>query len=146
MWSLILCIYYEPKSAMNTDYSLSMHWKMWIEDGVFRTKLFAENVNLEIVRAGVKERMRLSKGTAFPLLSDCRKVKHFDKEARAYLAKPEGTALISAGAFLVNSQVQKIMGNFFILVDKPGIPTRLFTDEAEALNWLQQFKKIRTSA
>jgi len=123
-----------------------MHWKLWIENGIFRARIFAEKVDLSIVETGVRERVRLCEGTIFPMLSDLRKMKHVDQEARAFLAKPESTVFINAGAFLVNSQLQKILGNFFILIDKPGIPTRLFTDEAEALAWLQQFKNIRSTA
>ncbi len=135
-----------PHSFMNTDYFLNMHWKLWIEDGVFRAKIFSDQVNLHIAQTGVRERVRICAGNAYPILSDGRRVKHFDKEAREYLAKPESTVLVSAGAFLVNSQLQKVLGNFFILMDKPDIPTRLFTDEAEALAWLQQFKNIRSTA
>lgn len=131
---------------MNIDYFLNMHWKMWIEDGVLRGKVFADTLTLNMVETGVRERVRLCRGTAFPVLSDIRKIKHVDKEARAFLAKSESTVLISAGAFLVNNQLQKVMGNFFILIDKPEIPTRLFTNEAEALAWLQQFKSIRSTA
>jgi hypothetical protein len=131
---------------MNSDYFLNMHWKMWIEDDVLRGKVFADTLTLNIVETGVRERVRLCSGTAFPVLSDIRRIKHVDKEARAYLAKSESTVFIRAGAFLVNNQLQKILGNFFILIDKPEIPTRLFTDEAEALAWLQQFKNIRSTA
>lgn len=131
---------------MNTDYFLNMHWKMWIEDDVLRGKVFADTLTLNIVETGVSERVRLCRGTAFPVLSDIRRIKHVDKEARAYLAKSESTVFIRAGAFLVSNQLQKLLGNFFILIDKPEIPTRLFTDEAEALAWLQQFKNIRSTA
>lgn len=131
---------------MNTEYFLNMHWKLWIENGIFRARIFADKVDLNIVETGVRERVKLCGGNAFPMLSDLRKMKHVDQEARAYLAKPESTVLISAGAFLVNNQLQKLLGNFFILIDKPEIPTRLFTDEAEALAWLQQFKNIRSTA
>ncbi len=131
---------------MDNDYYLSMQMKLWLEDGIFRAQIFTDQVDLCIAQTGVKERVRICAGTAYPILSDGRKVKHFDKEARAYLAKSESTILIRAGAFLVSNQLQKVLGNFFILIDKPEIPTRLFTDEAEALAWLQQFKNIRSTA
>ncbi len=131
---------------MNTDYFLNMYWKLWIENGVFHVKAVTDRLDLFIVQSGLNERVRMSAGIPFPMLSDLRKIKHVDKEARAFLAKPESTVLISAGAFLVNNQLQKILGNFFILIDKPEIPTRLFTNEADALAWLQQFKNIRSTA
>ncbi|CAA9234137.1 MAG: hypothetical protein AVDCRST_MAG56-1068 [uncultured Cytophagales bacterium] len=131
---------------MHTDYFINIHWKLWIESDVLHVKAFAENINLEIVQRGVDERVKLCGNVAYPMLSDGRKVKHLSKEARAFLASPESTVLVSAGAFLVSNQLQKVLGNFFILIDKPEIPTRLFTDESEALNWLQQFKNIRSTA
>lgn len=131
---------------MNTDYFLNMHWKLWIDNGVFHVKAVTDKLDLFTVQSGLDERVRMSAGIAFPMLSDLRKIKHVDKEARAFLAKPESTVLISAGAFLVNNQLQKLLGNFFILIDKPEIPTRLFTNESEAMAWLQQFKNIRSTA
>ncbi len=131
---------------MNTEYFISLHWKFWFEDGILRGKIFSENFTLAIAQEGVSERIRISRNTAFPVLSDCRKVKHFDKETSAFLARSESTALVIAGAILVNNQLQKLLGNFFIHINKPAIPTRLFTDEAEALTWLKQFKEMRTSA
>jgi hypothetical protein len=131
---------------MNSDYYMDINMKMWIEDGVFRVKLFCEKLDLSVVKTGVGERLSMCAGASYPLLSDTRKVKHFDKEARAFLAHPDNMVGISAGAFIVNSQLQKILANFFIQFNKPPTPTRLFTNEAEALSWLQQFKDIRSTA
>jgi hypothetical protein len=131
---------------MHTEYFLNLHWKLWIDNGIFHVKAVTDRLDLAIVKSGLDERVRMSAGSSYPMLSDMRKIKHFDKEARAFLAKPESTVLISAGAFLVNNQLQKVLGNFFILIDKPEIPSRLFTDEADALAWLQQFRNIRSTA
>ncbi|MBD0254405.1 MAG: STAS/SEC14 domain-containing protein [Cytophagales bacterium] len=131
---------------MNTDYFVNLQVKLWLDNGVFRAKIFSETLDLSIAETGVRERLRICRNNPVPMLSDLRRIKHVDKEARAFLAKPESTVLISAGAFLVNNQLQRVLGNFFILIDKPEIPTRLFTDEAQALAWLQQFKNIRSTA
>lgn len=131
---------------MNTDYFISFNLKMWIDDGIFRVNIFSENIDLNIVQTGVRERLKICGGESYPLLSDCRRIKNVDKEARAFLAKPENTVLISAGALLVNNQLQKVLGNFFIQINKPPVPARLFTDESEAIAWLQQFKKMRSTA
>jgi len=32
-----------------------------------------------------------------------------------------------------------VIGNFFIGINKPPLPTRLFDDEPAAVAWLQQF-------
>lgn len=47
-----------------------------------------------------------------------------------------------ADAFLVNSLGVRIMANFFIKVTKPKVTTKLFTDENEAVKWLQGLEKM----
>jgi hypothetical protein len=131
---------------MNGDYYMDINMKMWIEDGVFRVKLFCERFDLSVAKTGVGVRLTMSSEASYPLLSDTRKVRHFDKDARAFLARPDNMAGISAGAFLVNNQLQKVLANFFIQINKPPTPSRVFTDEVEALSWLQQFKDIRSTA
>jgi hypothetical protein len=128
------------------DYYMDMNMKMWLEDGVFRIKLYCERFDLSLAKVGVRERLRLCNGVSYPLLSDTRKVKHFDKETRAFLVQPDNITGITAGAFLVNNQLQKILANYFIQINKPPTPAKMFTNEADALNWLQQFKNIRYTA
>jgi len=45
-----------------------------------------------------------------------------------------------ADAFLVKSLGAKIVANFFIKVTRPQTPTKLFTDEQTAINWLINYK------
>ena len=44
-----------------------------------------------------------------------------------------------ADAFLVKSLAVRIVANFFIRVNKPKVPTKLFTEENYAQAWLVQF-------
>jgi hypothetical protein len=45
----------------------------------------------------------------------------------------------SAAALLIGSPLTRAIGNFFMGLNKPLIPTRLFTSETEALAWLKGF-------
>jgi hypothetical protein len=36
-----------------------------------------------------------------------------------------------------------MMGNFLIIVNKPNIPTKLFTNQEDAINWLKGYPKIK---
>jgi hypothetical protein len=74
-----------------------------------------------------------------PLLVDVRTVKAIDRDARAHLAGPAGARLNSAVALLVGSPLSRAIGNFFIGLNKPLIPCRMFSLEAEALAWLRGF-------
>ncbi len=46
-----------------------------------------------------------------------------------------------ADAFLVRSLPVRLIANFFIKVTKPKVNTKLFTDETQAVNWLESLKK-----
>ena len=74
-----------------------------------------------------------------PMLVDVRTVSAIDREARAHLAGPEGARINSAVALLVGSPLSQAIGNFFLGLNKPLIPCRLFTTEPEALAWLRGF-------
>ncbi|MCH2045575.1 MAG: hypothetical protein MK212_15770 [Saprospiraceae bacterium] len=72
-----------------------------------------------------------------PLLqiADARKVKQTKKESRDYLAQDDAAQIIKASAVLVKP-LSKIFGNLFIKFSKPPFPTKLFSDEKQAREWL----------
>ncbi len=41
------------------------------------------------------------------------------------------------------SPISSMIGNFFIRISKPLVPTKIFTDEAKAKEWLKQFVKAQ---
>lgn len=61
------------------------------------------------------------------------------KEVRDYFASDEITALANASAMLLKSGISKIVGNIFLKFNNPGYPTKLFTNEAKAIEWLKTF-------
>ena len=81
----------------------------------------------------------LRAGRRMPVLIDLRAGKSQDRDARHYYSSPEVTQGTRAAALLVASRLSMVMARFFITVAKPSIPTRIFTDEAEALAWLKGF-------
>ena len=75
-----------------------------------------------------------------PLLTNISKQKSPKKEVRDYIASPEVSSLTTASAIVANSTLSKIASNLFLVFNKPTIPVKIFTDEAAAVAWLQQFK------
>jgi hypothetical protein len=65
-----------------------------------------------------------------------------DKESRAFYASDEVLKHCSAIAFLSPTLGQKILANFFINLMKSNVPTRFFSTEKEAMNWLSKFQTI----
>jgi hypothetical protein len=111
-----------------------------IADGVVIGRFLIDQVNLKIAKDALKERLSLTNGRSYPTLVDIRLISNFNNETKAFLATKETSTDMKAGALLVKSVYQKIAGNFFIFLSRPPIPARLFTEEAAAIDWLQQFK------
>ena len=76
-----------------------------------------------------------------PFLIDMTKVKSMSREARAFYAGPEPMKALTAVAILTNSNMGKLVANFFLGLTKPQLPTRLFTDADAAIQWLSQYLK-----
>jgi hypothetical protein len=113
---------------------------MAIEKGIFFLQYHAlDLLELDVAKVVVKNRLALKNGVSYPCLFDITQVKQSTKEARDYMAI-EGNELVLASAILVTSPMLKMMANFFIMVNKPTNPTRMFTDLESALDWLAQFK------
>lgn len=88
----------------------------------------------------------LCRGRKHPLLIDLKYLKSITPDARAYFSARDRETDICAFAFLIHSNFQRMVGNIFIQFNRPPIPTRLFTVEADALSWLRTFCPHQTGA
>jgi hypothetical protein len=79
----------------------------------------------------------LGKG-AVPLLVDLREMKKLERGAREHFKVNK--AGVSAMALLVGSAVTRMLANFFMRTDTGQTPTRMFTEESAALDWLQEHR------
>lgn len=86
--------------------------------------------------SSVKE---ISGGTIYPILVNLKQIKSISKEARDHFSMKNRVPGVSAVAMLVRSPVSRVIGNFFIGINKSVVPTKLFTDESEVVSWLKQF-------
>jgi hypothetical protein len=73
-----------------------------------------------------------------PLMGDLRRIKAMERGARVHYVTA-GPAAHSAVALLVDSPLSRVIGNFFMGLNKPLVPTRLFATEREARDWLRTF-------
>lgn len=79
------------------------------------------------------------KGKKFPLLITTQKYTLPSPEARAYIATAESDPYASAEAYVIQSFSQKLVGNVYLQFNKPARPTRIFTSEEKAIEWLKTF-------
>ena len=90
----------------------------------------------------VENRINFTHNKDVPILINDNGLTSIDKDARAYLSSDDGIKGLKAGALVTNSIFGRHLANFFIKISviKPKIPTRLFSDEKEAVKWLKQFR------
>ncbi len=77
-------------------------------------------------------------GKPWSVLIDIRNLISITKEARAFYAKQPARYNCRRAALLVNSYLSMLTANIFMWFDQPAIPTRMFTSEANALQWIHQ--------
>jgi hypothetical protein len=76
-------------------------------------------------------------GTRRPLLIDIRRALPVEAEARHHYSGQTLVEAFSALALLVEaSPFGRMMGNVYLRIAQPGVPSRLFADEAQAMEWL----------
>jgi hypothetical protein len=111
----------------------------WIEDGILFA-LYKKDavIGLQAAKELVALRKNISKGASYPCLIYIKNIKAMSKEARTYFAGQEATEGIIKGAFVTDSTFTMVMGNLFLTLDKPLVPSKLFTNKKEAIEWLKK--------
>lgn len=97
-------------------------------------------IDLETAKKTSMYRKQISdKRGPIPVLADIRNLGKVTDEAREWLATDEANELIPAMAILTNNPIQNLLANFYLMLSKPPMPTKLFTDKEKALRWLKLY-------
>ena len=115
--------------------------RTWLgEDGIVRTVLSrGSSHTLADAKDNVAAWIKVSGGTKRPALIDIRGVRSQDRDARAHYADGKNGMLSSAVALLIGSPLTRVLGNFYMGLNKTAFPTKMFTSETAALEWLRGF-------
>ena len=100
--------------------------------------LSGSNVTAEATREVMRAQISAARGGKRPTLADLRGIASNERESRELAAGPEIGAVTSRMAMVVGNPVNRIFGNFFLRVTRPGYPARIFTDEVSARRWLAE--------
>jgi hypothetical protein len=80
-------------------------------------------------------------GTRRPILIDIRTAQPLDADARHHYSGQTLVDRFSALALLVDaSPFGRMMGNVYLRIARPGIPTQMFAEEARAIEWLDAYR------
>jgi hypothetical protein len=75
-----------------------------------------------------------------PLLVDISRSLPLEPEARHfYTGSILAQSFLALGLLVEASPLGRMMGNVYLRIARPGIPTRLFAEEEPALAWLRTF-------
>ena len=95
-------------------------------------------INLKAAQLVVADRILVQNEKAYPVLCDIRGIVDSDKAGRDYLAQ-SGSVLTKAVSLLGNDTVLLSIMSFYIRINKPRVPTKIFTDELAALSFLENY-------
>jgi hypothetical protein len=121
-------------------HDLTCYWTWMGTDGIARTRVkFLAEVTLKESVENSKVVNSLGGEKKFPLLIDSRQIKSISKEARDNFSIRNRETRINSFAVIIGSPLSRIIGNFFMGLNKPSVPAKLFNNEEEAVNWLKQY-------
>ena len=85
----------------------------------------------------------IGKEQKHPLLIDADAFINVTPEARKLVRILESTVPISARAMIITSLGQRILVSFYIKIQKPIVPTKIFNNYEDGIKWLQENHPIR---
>lgn len=113
--------------------------KMWFQGDIFYGE-YKKDVYIDLPTAQfiVQKRIELCGDKNYPAIGKFEGKFTFSKEARDFVGTEYGNRNMTKLAIMTPSTVSKTVGNWYLTLSKPYIPTRLFTNEEEAIKWLKE--------
>jgi hypothetical protein len=121
-----------------SEYVLELRsYHTWMgKDGIARTRVKdGAEIVLEDAKANSVAVCSLVGPEKFALIVDTRQIKSITKEARDYFSLNGRESRVVAFAILIDSPLSRIIGNFFMGLNKPRVPVKLFNRESRAVDW-----------
>ena len=92
-------------------------------------------------RSVVAAHNQLASGQPCLVLADIQNIKvGANRAARAFYVSEESSQYKLGMAMLVTSPMHRMLGNIFLKLNRPPYPTRLFSQEDDALQWLRDLE------
>ena len=115
--------------------------RIWLgDDGIVRMESHpGAEETLKDAMENIAAGANLMDGKKGVALVDIRNIKSITKNAREYYSGPETAKVTKACAILVGSPLTKVIGNFYMRINKTIFPLKLFSSESSAISWLKGF-------
>jgi hypothetical protein len=109
------------------------------EDGILHIHISEEDYGTKELKKLVPVIKGLARSESIPMLTTLDENASPSAETRDFWAKNDNCPYVSAEAFVAENFSHKLIGNFYLQFNRPARPTRVFTTEEEALDWLRSF-------
>jgi len=122
------------KSISENKFIISLteegYYDLFIKDNV---EIFVEDM------IKIKNAQKELSGKRIPILISGGKYSTTNVDVMKFLAKNENMPYSKVSAYITNSISQKLLGNFYMKINKPERPTRFFNTKEDAVIWLKQY-------
>lgn len=113
--------------------------KFTYEDGILHTECFPNTImTLEDGKESTRISAEMVENTPRPLLCDLTNVVSMSQDCRKHFASAEHAATFTKAALVTTGAVSRLIGNFFLGLNKPIKPTKLFATKEAGLKWLRE--------
>lgn len=110
------------------------------DDDIVRAKVKDHAiVNLKFAVEMTDTLQKITPDGSRPLLIDLGKINYITKEARDHFKGEKRKPTAPAVALVANTSLSVLIGNFYLRLNKPKLPTKLFINENSAVKWLKKF-------
>jgi len=125
----------------NNEYIETSCYYTWLgSDNICRTKAKdGAEVHLKEARENSVAVLSFHRDKKYPILVDATQIKSIDKEARDFFSLQNRPSPVNAIAIIIGSPISRVIGNFFIGLNKSRVPNKLFTAEKPAIEWLSNY-------
>ncbi len=118
------------------DNKYALHY---IRQGITICIVKTDFMDLNVAQKMNSSRQLAQGGKKMPVFTDARMLEKVTSDARVYGASPEVCNTMTAHAILIDGKADAFIINLFLKVLKPSTPTRFFTSEDIAIEWLKTF-------
>ena len=98
-------------------------------------------ISLDDAKANTEAVQKLSGENTFPILVDIREINSITREARSHFSMRGRKAAVNAIAMIISSPTSIFIGNIYLLINRPTVPTQLVGSEKDAVTWLTTFPR-----
>jgi hypothetical protein len=120
--------------------AIAPYYLSYKSDGIMYIHVSSEvEESVPIAMKMVEKLGKMTNRKKVPLLFNFDEFALPGKANREFWSKKEACPYSLADAFIVSSNGLRIIANFYLKINKPERPTKMFTDEESAIKWLKTF-------